>query len=146
MPGISRRTALTVGIGTAGVAALAATAHSGSISSAISTFVESFDRPVIPARSVFAGSIGEAFAATPSAPDAHRVLSVTLSSIEDLESATAENDEDRFNLLFASNDPAFEPGIYRFTRAGVPTTELFVSPINADGETRRLQALINRIA
>lgn len=146
MPVFSRRTALTAGLGTAGVAALAVTAHADSVGSTISTLVESFNRPAIPARSAFASSVGEVFTATPVGATARQSrLSVTLASIEDLDPAPIADDEDRFNLLFASNDPAFEPGIYRFTRAGVPMTELFVSPVNADDETRKLQALINRL-
>lgn len=142
VPQISRRTALTVGLGTLGIAAVTAAANPGQVGASLAAFAASIEAPAIPARSIFAGSVGQVFTAVSSAGK----FPVTLTAITDLQSVAVADDEDRFNLLFESTDPRFEQGIYRISRAGVPTTELFVSPINAEAKTRTLQALVNRQA
>lgn len=147
MPVITRRTALAFGLGSVGVATLAVAANPQGATAAFGALQAAFGSPVIPARSVFAGSVGEVFTATASGAS----FPVTLAAIHDLSPMLVDDDEDRFNLIFESTDPAFEPGIYRLTRAGVPLTELFVSPINfspdsANGGPRTLQALVNRLA
>lgn len=147
MPEISRRTALAFGLGTVGVATLGIAANPESTAAALGAVRAGFAQPVIPARSVFAGSVGEVFTATGSGTS----FPVTLAAIRDLTPVLVADDEDRFNLHFESTDPAFEQGIYRLVRAGVPVTELFVSPVDlpvsgASGDVRTLQALVNRQA
>jgi len=142
VPQVSRRTAVAFGLGTLGLTAVTVAANPGRVSASLSALAASFDPPAIPARSIFAGSVGHVFTAVSSAGS----FPVTLASIGDLEPATVANDEDRFNLLFESDDARFEPGIYRISRPGVPMTELFVSPVNAPAKTRTLQALVNRQA
>lgn len=142
VPQISRRTALTVGLGTLGITAITIAANPERIGASLSAFAASIEAPAIPARSIFANSVGEVFTAV----SAEGKFPVTLASINDLQPVVVADDEDRFNLLFESADPRFTQGIYRISRTGIPTTELFVSPVNAASNTRTLQALVNRQA
>lgn len=140
MPQVSRRTAVALGVGTLGLTAATLAANPAPVGASLSALAASFGPPTIPARSIFAGSVGKVFTAASSTGS----FRVTLASITDLAPVVKPDDEDRFNLLFESTDPRFESGIYRISRAGVPMTELFVSPVNAEAKARTLQALVNR--
>ncbi|GAA3876952.1 hypothetical protein GCM10022381_19380 [Leifsonia kafniensis] len=142
MPDVSRRTAVALGLGTLGLTAVTIAANPGRVGASLSALAASFGPPAIPARSIFAGSVGQVFTAVSSAGS----FPVTLASIGDLAPMTIADDEDRFNLLFESKDARFEQGIYKISRPGVPMTELFVSPVNAEAKVRTLQALVNRQA
>ncbi|NYJ21190.1 DUF6916 family protein [Glaciibacter psychrotolerans] len=142
LPHISRRTAVTFGLGTLGLTALSLAANPATVGATLSALADALNPPAIPARSIFLGSVGKIFTAASEADS----FPVTLAAIEDLAPLVTPDDEDRFNLLFASTDARFQPGIYRISRAGVPTTELFVSPVGVESKTRTLQALVNRQA
>lgn len=136
MPDVSRRTALKVGAGAAGLLAIAGPAGAAEV---IRTRVA---KPVVPVRSHFSSSIGQPFTAI----GRHGRYRLTLAEILDVTPLVATADEDRFNLIFeAVTTRVPEQGIYLISRPGVHTTELFVSPVGATS-ARRLQALVNRSA
>jgi hypothetical protein len=142
VPDVSRRTAVALGLGTLGLTAITIAANPTRVGASLTALAASFSPPAIPARSIFAASVGQVFTAVSPAGS----FQVTLASITDLAPVVKPDDEDRFNLIFESTDARFESGIYRLSRSGVPMTELFVSPVNAEAKTRTLQALVNRQA
>lgn len=92
----------------------------------------------LPQRAAFERSRGRTFTAT---SGGHRYR-LRLREVQDLPAAKARQRQLCFNLVFApAGGRAPSEGIYRLRRPGFRPTELFISPVGADG---RLQALVNR--
>jgi hypothetical protein len=146
VPDVSRRTAVSLGLGTLGLTAVALAADPQRVTTAVGAAAAAFTPLAIPARSIFAGSVGRVFTAA----STRGSFPVMLAAIADLAPIDVADDEDRFNLLFETSDPKFASGIYRISRTDVPMTELFVSPINTVGASgtgaQTHQALVNRRA
>lgn len=91
-----------------------------------------------PLRADYAGSIGQIFTATRSG----RTYRLRLTHIHDLTRTAPTHRATCFNLVFEPADrTALPDGIYRLTRRGGPTHDLFMSRI---GRGRSVQAVVNR--
>lgn len=136
MNGFSRRGALGVGLGVAGlsVAAIAST----------SAFAAPTTRsaPAKPAaritRSQFSDAVGATFAAA-SASGSH---SVVLAALGDLTPAMPGQDENRFSLSFTAPAEAVED-VYTLTSEGVASSVLLLQSITADDGSTLLRAVVN---
>ena len=137
MPDVSRRTALKVGVGAAGLMAVAGPVGAAEVIGGRPV------KPAIPMRSHFASWVGQPFTAV----GRHGRYQLTLAEILDVAPLVTTADEDRFNLIFeAVSARSPEQGIYLISRRGVPATQLFISPVGAGSARPRLQALVNRSA
>jgi hypothetical protein len=134
---ISRRSVMTLGFGTFGIAALTATAQP---SLALATTPLKLLVPADPVRSNFANLIGEVFGAE----GASGAFQLTLTAVQDLVPVAVPDDELRFNLIFESTKPSPPEGIYLLSNAGAAPTSLFISPIGSSDGPVTMQALINR--
>jgi len=130
---VSRRSVLGVGAGT--IAALTVGVEQSA--NAATASVGSHAGP--PARSHFSGALGAIFTAR-NGTGAHKLR---LDHVEDLRPA---GDRSKcFSLIFSVRGKAktIPAGIWTLSRPGVPTHDLFISPVG-DASTVCMQAVVNR--
>ncbi|TFB75343.1 hypothetical protein E3O06_05835 [Cryobacterium glaciale] len=134
---ISRRSVMTLGIGTVGLATLTVIAQP---SLALAATRLNLLAPADPVRSNFTGLIGQVFRADATGGS----FGLTLTAVHDLEPATVLDDELRFNLIFDAADALPAEGIYLLSNADAAPTSLFISSIGSTEGPTTMQALVNR--
>jgi hypothetical protein len=126
---VSRRTALGAGVATLGFAIV------GSIGAPVAADAAPAAAPL---RSAFEAAVGRDFVAL-RGRTAHKLR---LFAVRDLHPTTARQRPHCFNLIFLPvHGQAPTEGIYRVQRAGLPASDLFLSPVGGDAH---VQALVNR--
>ncbi len=144
MPEVSRRTAMTAGLGGLSLAAAAIATQLGptqaSAAPSVTANPNALEAGVEPTRSLYLPAVGSTFRAS----DGTRTIDITLATVEDLASAKSPGDEGRFSLLFTTLGFLAGDGIFTLRRSGIPTTTLFLTPIGPRGATRTMQAIVNR--
>jgi hypothetical protein len=136
MNGFSRRGALGVGLGVAGlsVAAIASTS-----AFAAPTIRSASAKPAARiTRSQFTDAIGATFAAA-SASGTH---SVVLAALGELSPAMPGQDENRFSLSFTAPAGAAED-VYTLTSEGIAASVLLLQSITAEDGSTLLRAVVN---
>jgi hypothetical protein len=139
MPTLSRRKVLIAGIGTAGLAAIGVSVGV-SLSPREATPSIDASAGIDLVRSRFSPLVGSEFTAT----TATGTFRLVLESVDELQPVHTPEDEDRFNLLFTACGDAPTSGIYTLRHPQTSDSELFLSAVGAEGQARRLQALVDR--